>query len=428
MIFMMIVSVALPAHAASLINDTEIENYLTELITPIATAANIPKNRLNIYVVHDDDFNAFVRGGEDVFIYTGLLTRITSPAALQAVVAHELGHTIGGHMAQMSARMDAELKRTMLIQALGIGLMAAGGDPSMGVGVLAGAGGVAQQSMMAFSRDEERMADNLGLDLMARAGADINGFVQVFKQMNNLTGAAESKINPNKINHPLTGERLKNIQEQIAAKKLTYHGDKSLDAKRAAEYDLIRAKLIGYLDSPSRVRALYPSSDKTDAAIYARAIANMNGGNLDAARTGVGTLISRGPNNPYFYELLGDIEYQYGHYDDSVKSYEHALSLSNNAPQIQTALALVLAERNGPGDSARAITLCKSSLLTAPAPLTYWVLARAYGDDDGRSDWARAELYAMRGDIKNAKKYAKLAQKKLHKTDPEYIKAGDILN
>jgi len=426
-IFLMLIF-ATPARAVSLINDTEIEQYLTELITPIAAAADIPKNRLKIYIVHDDDFNAFVRGGEDVFIYTGLLTQIKSPDALQAVVAHELGHTIGGHMAQMSARMDAELKRSMLIQALGVGLMVAGGNPSMGMGVLAGAGGIATQSMLAFSRDEERIADNMGLDIMVRAGANPNGFVDVFEQMGELTGAMESKINPNRINHPLTSERLKNIREQIAQKKLTYHGDATRDARRATQYDLIRAKLIGYLDGARRVRALYPNSDKSSPALYARAIANMNGGNLDAARMGVGTLIGRMPNNPYFYELLGDIEYQYGHYDDSIDAYEHALSLTKNAPQIQTALALVLTERNKPGDKDRAITLTKSSILNTPTPLAYWTLARAYGDNDGRADWAMAEFYNLQGDKAQTKKYAKSARKKLSKSDPEYIKAGDLLD
>ena len=203
-IFLLCVFFGIGAHGATLINDTETERLLTTLVAPVATAANISPARLKIHIVHDDDFNAFVSGGEDVYIYTGLLTQIKSPAALQAVVAHELGHTIGGHMVQMSQRMAAEMRRALLIQALGIGLMAAGGEPSLGAGVLAGAGGVATQGMLSFSRDEERMADNLGLDLMRRANQDPAAFVQVFEQMRDITGAAEAKINPNRVNHPLT--------------------------------------------------------------------------------------------------------------------------------------------------------------------------------------------------------------------------------
>lgn len=426
-IFVCLLSIffATGAHAVSLINDTEIERVVTELVRPIATAAEIPDNRLRVHIVRDDDFNAFVMGGDDVYIYTGLLTQIKSPDALQAVIAHELGHTIGGHMAQMSSRMAAEMQRAMLIQALGIGLMVAGGNPSLGAGVLAGSSGVAQQSMLAFTRDEERIADNMGLDLMVRAGQNPNGFIQVFEQMREISGAAESRVNPTRVNHPLTTERLKNVRDRIA--KLNYTAP-AASATRDAKFRLIQAKLIGYLDTATRVRELYPYSDKSDAAIYARAIASMQAGNLDAARVGTQTLISRHADNPYFYELLGDIEYQFGHYDDSVTAYSHSLKLAGNAPQIQTALALVLTERNKSGDAAQAIELCKRALLAAPAPLTYWVLARAYGDDDGRGDWARAEYYSMIGNTKNAKKYAKFARQKLKSDAPEYIKAGDILN
>lgn len=426
-IFVCLLSIffATGAHAVSLINDTEIERVVTELVRPIATAAEIPDNRLRVHIVRDDDFNAFVMGGDDVYIYTGLLTQIKSPDALQAVIAHELGHTIGGHMAQMSSRMAAEMQRAMLIQALGIGLMVAGGNPSLGAGVLAGSSGVAQQSMLAFTRDEERIADNMGLDLMVRAGQNPNGFIQVFEQMREISGAAESRVNPTRVNHPLTTERLKNVRDRIA--KLNYTAP-AASATRDAKFRLIQAKLIGYLDTATRVRELYPYSDKSDAAIYARAIASMQAGNLDAARVGTQTLISRHADNPYFYELLGDIEYQFGHYDDSVTAYSHSLKLAGNAPQIQTALALVLTERNKSGDAAQAIELCKRALLAAPVPLTYWVLARAYGDDDGRGDWARAEYYSMIGNTKNAKKYAKFARQKLKSDAPEYIKSGDILN
>lgn len=416
----------MPAKAASLINDTETERVITELITPLATAADIPNGRLRVHIINSNEFNAFVMGGEDVYVYTGLLMQIKSPDALQAVVAHELGHTIGGHMAQMADRMGAEMTRTMIIQALGIGLMAMGGDPSLGAGVLAGSGGVAQQSMLAFTRDEERIADDMGLKLMIQAKLNPNGFIEVFKQMENMTGVLESQINPNKINHPLTAERLGNIRTQIKKIGDDYVPQNAPSDELRKEYELVRAKLIGYLDSAKNVAIIYPNSDTSDAALYARAISQMQVGNLDAARAGTLTLISRRPENPYFYELLGDIEYQLGHFDDSVDAYEKSLELTQNAPQIETALALVLTERNKPGDRDRAIEMCKRALLGGAMPLTYWVLARAY--DDGRSDWARAEYYHLIGNDAQAREYARRAQKSLRPNSPEYIKAGDILD
>ena len=329
----------------------------------------------------------------------------------------------------MADRMAAEMRRTMLIQALGVGLMVAGGNPSLGAGVLAGSSGVAQQSMLSFTRDEERIADRLGVDLMIRAKQNPYAFITVLNQMHELTGVLEDGINPNRINHPLTTERLNNVHTHLSDVLDDYSPNKKYTSKYSSEYEMVRAKLIGYLDTPSHVLEKYPYTDKSTPALYARAIANMRSGDLATARTGTQTLIARMPNNPYLYELLGDIEYQFGHYDDSVSTYERALDLTSDAPQLETALALVLTERNKPTDAARAIELCKRSLLSSPMPLTYWVLARAYGDQDaGRHAWAMAEFYNMNGKKADAKKYARRVQQKLKKTDPEYIKAGDILS
>lgn len=392
---------------------------------PVANAAKISENRLKIYIVRDDSFNAFVRGGEDIFIYTGLLKQIKTPNALRAVVAHELGHTIGGHMVQISQRMHDEMVRTLIIQALGVGLMVAGGNPTAGVGVMAGATGVAQQSMLSFSRDEERMADDMAVDLMVSANQNPNGLIEVFEQMRDMTGEFESRVNPNRINHPLTSERINNAKTKISKLKKIPQKKQSEITKENKDYEILRAKLIGYLDTDKNVLIKYPYSDKSDAAIYARAIANMQSGNLDTAKTGTQTLIKRNPNNPYFYELLGYIEYQYGAYDDSISAYEKSLKLTKDAPQIETALALVLSERNKQNDKSRAIELCKRVILTEPAPLAYWILARV--TEAGESDWAMAEFYNMNGDKKNARKYAKQAQKKSKKDSPEYIKSDDIL-
>ena len=125
--------------------------------------------------------------------------------------------------------------------------------------------------------------------------------------------------------------------------------------------------------------------------------------------------------------MLGDIEYQFGHYDDSIDAYERAITLRKNSPQIETALALVLSERGGDDDRARAIELCRHTILVEPKPLAYWVLARAFGDD-GRADWAMAEFYTMQKQPQKAKEYARRAKTRLPHDAPEYIKSDDILN
>ena len=204
------------ARGTTEIRDTEIEAVLTELILPITRAADISDGRVRIHIIGSNDFNAFVSNGEDIFIYAGLLMRIKSANALQAVIAHEMGHMIGGHIAQMSARMKAEMTRSLIMQALGVGLMVA--NPMAGAGLLAGSSGITKQSMLAFTRDEERLADDTAINLLVKAKLDPHGLIEVLEQMHEITGAAEARINPNNANHPLTAERLKNAREKIKEK------------------------------------------------------------------------------------------------------------------------------------------------------------------------------------------------------------------
>ncbi|MDR2268655.1 MAG: M48 family metalloprotease [Rickettsiales bacterium] len=400
--------------AATEIRDTEIESKIYEIVRPLAEAADIPANRMKIHIVGDNAFNAYVSGGTEIFINTGLLAKIDSPAELQAVLAHEIGHTVLGHMAQMGAKIRAEGTRALAMRALGIGLMAV--NPQAAIGVMAGASGLAAQSMLAFTRDEERAADDYAVKLLAKVRTDPSALLSVFQKMQNSTN--QDKINPNNTNHPLPEERIKNIKYRARGAKYKAQED-SHDLK------LIQAKLAGYIDSFGRVQTLYPAHDKSNAAIYARAIANIRGGNLELAKTGTLTLISRNKNNPYFYELLGDIEFQFGHYDDSVEAYEKSLSLKKDSPQIEIALALVLAGRKKTGDIERAIKLCKQTLLIEPMPLAYWVLAKT---DEKKTDYYLAEYYYLHGDPKQAKSHAKKAIKILPSDSPEYMKANDILD
>ena len=428
LIFSILFLISVPAFATTEIQDTEIEATLYGLINPLATVAGVPNGRLKIHILGDNDFNAFVLGGEDVYIYTGLITTVESPAAFQAVIAHELGHMIGGHMAQLSAEMRAQMLRSMIVEALGVALAVAGGNPGLGMGVVAGAGGMANAGLNAFSRNEERLADNAGLNLLAKADLDPTGLLDVMKQMNDIQEGIENRVNPYAISHPMTSERLENVKKWLADHKIKR---KKTNVEAIEKYTLIRAKIIGYLSPPDRVMAMYPESDVTAPATYARAIMFMQAGQLAAARTATGALISGAKNNPYYNELMGDIEYQSGHYDASVAAYEKSLSLigDGTAPQIQTALALVLSERGKPGDADRAVLMCKRAQLVQKSTLSYWVLSRAESrrGNAGISDWAMAEYYATAHNAPKAKEYARRAQKALPKDSPEYIKSGDIL-
>jgi predicted Zn-dependent protease len=415
------------ASAATIIRDTEIESVVYELVAPLARAAGMPDGRLKVHIIGDSDFNAFVAGGEDVFVNTGLITQIKNPDAFQAVIAHELGHMAGGHMAHLATRMKAEMYRMLAVQMLGVALMVA--NPMAGMGVLAGSGGIAQGSLLAFTRDEERVADAMSIDIMVKAGIDPAGFIDAMKYMQQIAEPAENRTNPLNKNHPMTAERLRNAKDKIDTVKNREKLKRSSPAQ-IEKYEMIRAKIIGYMDKPNIVAGTFPTSDKSLAADYARAISAMRANDLIRAKQIVGPMIVRDPDNPFFYELLGDLHFQSGEMSMSVDAYQEALDLlKNNAPQIQVAMALALTGRKKPGDAEKAVNMAKRAILSDQLPLAYWVLSIAYSQlgKEGEADWAMAEYHVMVRNMDRAKELAKSAQRKLAPGTPEYIKSGDIL-
>lgn len=406
------------AFSLTLINDTEIENFLYEIVKPLSDSANIKNLKINI--LNDDSFNAFVSGGNIVFINSGLLIEIDDINSLQAVIAHELGHYLGGHLVQLSEKLKKEIYKSVIIQSLGIGLLATG-NGNLGTGLIAGGTGVGKQGLLSFSRDEERLADDLGVDLMEKSNLNLNGFIKVFTSMQNKSFVIESKISPVNINHPLTSERLKNIKEKIS--KISPKKYKKFDDKKLK---FVKAKLIGYLKDSKSINILYPINKKNPYSLYANSISNMQSGNLKIAKDQIDILIDTDKNNPFFYEILGEIEYKRGNFEKSIKAYEKSLLKLSNPSQIQTALAIVLSEYNRKGDREYAIYLCKKSLLKEPFALTYFILAKLYNDN--RSNWAFAEYYNLLQDKEKTKFYSEKAIKSLPKNSSEYIKSKDILN
>jgi predicted Zn-dependent protease len=146
------------AQGVSIIRDSETESLLADLTRPIFQAANLNPDDIKIYIVNDDSLNAFVSGGQNVFINTGLIRKYKTPNALIGVIAHETGHITSGHLAR-SSEGAAEAERAMLLSyLLGIGA-AIGGSPDAGSALIMGGSQTAERLYMRFTRTQEEAAD-----------------------------------------------------------------------------------------------------------------------------------------------------------------------------------------------------------------------------------------------------------------------------
>ncbi len=424
------------AQGIPLIRDSEIEDLLNEYAEPIFEAAGIGSGRVSMRIVRSPGFNAFVVDGRNVFVNTGALTQANTPNEIIGVIAHEAGHISGGHLAALRARIRKDQTRALLAQILGLGLLIAGGASGnenvagAGQGVLYGGGSIIGKALLAERRSQESAADQAGLTYLNRTKQSGLGMLSTFERFAQQEYISDTYKDAFARSHPVATRRLARLRRNVEASPYFNKKDKpSLQLR----HDLMRAKLSGFIESPAAVFNRYPPNDKSLPARYARAIATFfRGGSngLNSAIAQIDSLIKSKPGYAYFWELKGDLLMRSGRKREAVAPLRKALALAGDAPLIRVQLAQALQGSSSKSDIAQSIKLLKKSLRADKNPQAYRLLANAYYKQ-GKQPKANAmiaQAHFLTGNLKDAKLFAKRAQKKLKAGSPEWIKNDDILN
>ena len=123
-----------PAVAQSVLRDAETEALLADMAAPLVDAAGLAPGNVDIVLINDPSINAFVAGGQAVYIHAGLIDAADTANEVQGVIAHELGHITGGHVVRFSEGVSAASNISILSLLLGVGAaLAGGGEAAMGV-------------------------------------------------------------------------------------------------------------------------------------------------------------------------------------------------------------------------------------------------------------------------------------------------------
>ena len=426
------------AQGISFIRDAEIENLLKDYSRPIFKAAGLGAQNITMRIVRHESFNAFVVDGRHVYINSGTLVQAKTPNEVIGVIAHETGHITGGHMAALRGRIARDKTKSLLISLLGIGLLVggavAGGDTARevsgaGGGIMMGGNDILMRSLLSERRAQESSADQAGLRYLELTHQSGRGMLQTFENFAQQEYVSATYQDPFVRSHPLSTERLARLRENVAKSRY-------VDAKDPPQlqlrHDLMRAKISGYLDRPQIVGNAYPRSDNSLPARYARAIADNCSGKCTNAIGEVDALIREKPDNPYFWELKGNLHYWNGKYAQSIPPLRKALQLAGGAePLMQSELAQSLLATEDASKLDEAIALLRRAIVLDDTYSTsHHQLAKALYKKGlyPQADLAAAQAHFAEGNVKQAQIFAKRALAKLPRGSPEWIRAEDIIN
>lgn len=416
------------------IRDAEIEGLLRLYTRPIFKAAGINPSSVKVYIINAPTINAFVAGGQRIFVHTGLLTRADSPNEVIGVLAHESGHIAGGHLARMGIELDRASAKAIIGSLIGAAAMVGGavsGDAQAaraGQGVMIGSQGLAQRGFLSYQRDMESSADQAALKYLNATHQSPRGMLTMFDRLARESIASLQNVDPYVMSHPMPLERIRNLE--VAAKKSPYF-DAPDRPEMMLRHKLMQAKLVGFLEPPQIVFQKYPRSDASLPARYARAIAMFRQGDMKNALPIMDGLTQELPEDPYFWELKGQALLEGGRPADAIAPLKRANKLlpTNGLIQVLLAQALLGTETAANTDAALK-NLREAKKTEGDMPALHKYMAMAYGlkGDMPRAELATAEYAWLLGDKELAAQKAKSASSLFKTGTPEWLRANDILN
>ena len=412
------------ANAQGLIRDAELEATLARISDPILRAAGLAPQRVAFYIIDNPRMNAFVAGGNNIFIHTGLFRRLDSADQIRAVIAHEVGHITGGHL----ARREARLRSTRGLAGLGLLLgvaAAAAGSPQGGAALGLLSQEAALREFLSHTRAEEAAADQASIRYMTAAGADPRAIVEVMQIFVGQDILSGSRRDPYVLTHPLWTQRLRLVEDRVA----NAPRGQALSPQDAYWHARMVAKFDGFIGNPSRTLRKY-RDDRTEIGGVARAVAYHRIPDIRRALASVDGLIRARPNDPFYRELKGQFLIENGDAAGAAAAYRQAVALAPNEGLILAGLGRALLALDTASATREALAVLeRARTLDDANPRVLRDLAVAYArtGQRGRASLATAERFALQGNLRDANVHARRAAQQLAEGSSGWRRAQDII-
>ena len=411
--------------ALEIIRDEELEKFTKELGVELLNNTNISVDDISFYFINSKEINAFVTGGKNVFINTGLITQADDYREYQAVIAHELSHIIGGHIFNTSTELKNLSNKALPVYLLGIiGIFAGSTDAAIS-SIMLGQASV-QDGFTYYSRNQEASADQAAINLMCSNYINASYLTGFLEKLDREIIDSKSNENYYRSTHPPLDSRKELINISLKDKNCEFGNNQLLQK----QFNLLKSKLIAFTHSEQEVKAIY--NGESDKDLYANAIISYLSGNHTDSLKILNKLISREPNNPYFRELLGEIYFAKGDFDSAIINQSIAMELINEPSDLYFMMIgsylITLEDQVSKNDGIK--NLKKSIFINPKNTYSWYLLARAYAETENLplANYATAERYYLIGERGLALEFAQKSINSIEKNSPEWYRANDLMS
>lgn len=419
---------ARPVAAQSILRDAETEELLRDMLAPIVEASELEPGNVEVVLINDGSINAFVAGGQAIYVHSGLIDAAQTANEVQGVLAHELGHITAGHAVRFNERTKAANGISILSLLLGVGAALAGAGDA-GMGIIAAGQQAAMGSFLSFNRDQEASTDLAGARYLSGAGISGRGMIKFFERLRGneiRAGYSQADEAAYARTHPLSGDRIQTLRGLLEGDAAWNTPD---DPALQERFERAKAKLYGYLNEPKRTLTAFPPTNTSVAARYARAYAYHKDARIDMALAEADSLLATEPDNPWFLELKGQVLLESGRPNDALVPLRRATELTRAHPLIAGLLGHALIATEDQANFAEAEQVLRASVQKDRYnPFAWYQLGVVYEarGDTPRARLASAEVQVMNRQYPQALANAQAAEAYLPYGSPDWIRAQDV--
>jgi predicted Zn-dependent protease len=421
-------AIAQPLAAQSVLRDAETEALLNDMAAPLVEASELEPGNVELVLINDGSINAFVAGGQAIYVHAGLINAADTANEVQGVLAHELGHITAGHVIRFNERTKAANGISILSLLVGVAAALAGaGDAAMGA-IMAGQQ-AAVSSFLSYNRDQEASTDLAGARYLSGAGISGRGMISFFEKLRNFEirrGYSQSDDAAYGRTHPLSGDRVQTLRNLLAEDPAWEAPD---DPALQERFLRAKAKLYGYLADPRRTLTFFPPSDTSIPARYARAYAYHKEARVDLALAEADALLAAEPENPYFLELKGQVLLESGRPIEALDPLRRATELSRAHPLIAGIFGHALIATENQANYPEAERVLRAAVSKDRYnPFAWYQLGVVYAasGDIPRARLASAEQLVMNRRFPEALQNAQAAEASLPYGSPDWLRAQDV--
>ena len=424
-IFFYFIIFANTAKSLDVIRDTELENYTYEIVSMLLKSYELSEKDLNIYFIKSNQINAFVTGGNNIFINTELIIKSDDYREYAAVIAHELSHIINGHIFNTSIEISDLSNKALPIYLLGIISIIAGSTDSGIAGVMVGQASVTD-GFTYYSRTQEASADQAAVNILCKGGVDAKYLISFLNILDSIQLNDLGKTENYRSTHPNIENRISWIESSMKNNK---NCDFEKDLLLEKKFNLLKAKLHGFTHPYYETEAVYKFDNETD--LYARAVSKYLKGDHKDSINNLENLLKIDPYNPYYMELIGEI---YFSNHDFEKAYLYQLEANKNIDKTNDLYNMMIGNYllsfETIEKTQESIPYLKKSIQINPMNAYSWyLLARAYSEANevALANYATAERYFLIGERALSYGFAIKAIKSIEENSPEWYRSSDLI-